>query len=150
MPWIRQTLGEAQIWFTYFAGELPFEFLFHSHWALGFYWGKTQFLFHMEMQPFISKYEFCCRLFQKPFFSPLRKSITLSFVAKLCPTLASPWTVACQAPLSMGFSRQDYSSGLPFPSPGHLPDPGIKPRSPALQTDSLPTEPPSLLFVFFF
>ena len=54
-------------------------------------------------------------------------------VTKLCPTLATPWTVACQAPLSMGFSRQAYWSGLPFPSPGDLPDPGIKPRSPVLQ-----------------
>ena len=48
--------------------------------------------------------------------------------------------VACQAPLFMGFSRQEYWSVLPFPSPGDLPDPGIKPRSPALQADSLPTE----------
>ena len=61
-------------------------------------------------------------------------------VTKLCPTLAIPWTVACQAPLSMGFSRQEYWSGLPFPSPGDLPDPGIKPRCPALQADDLPTE----------
>ena len=61
-------------------------------------------------------------------------------VAKLCPTLAIPWTVACQAPLSLGFSRQEYWSGLPFPFPGDLPDPGIKPRSPALQADHLPTE----------
>ena len=45
----------------------------------------------------------------------------------------TPWTVACQAPLSMGFSRQEYWSGLPFPSPGELPDPGIEPRSLALQ-----------------
>ena len=51
-----------------------------------------------------------------------------------------PWTVACQAPLSMGFSRQEYWSGLSFSSPGDLPDPGIEPRSPALQADSLPTE----------
>ena len=62
-------------------------------------------------------------------------------VAKSCPTLSTPWTVACQAPLSMGFSRQEYWSGLPFPSPGYLPDPGIKPGSPALQADALPTEP---------
>ena len=62
-------------------------------------------------------------------------------VAKSCPTLATPWTVARQAPLSMGFSRQEYWSGLPFPSPGDLPDPGIEPRSPALQADSLPAEP---------
>ena len=63
-------------------------------------------------------------------------------VAKSCPTLATPWTVARQAPLSMGFSRQESWSGLPFPSPGDLPDPGIEPRSAALQADALPSEPP--------
>ena len=61
-------------------------------------------------------------------------------VAKLCLALATPWTVACQAPLSMGFSRQEYWSGLPFPSPGDLPNPGIELRSPILQAGSLPTE----------
>ena len=54
----------------------------------------------------------------------------------------TPWTVTRQAPLSMGFSRQDYWSGLPFASPGDLPDPGIKPSSPTLQEDSLPSKPP--------
>ena len=53
-----------------------------------------------------------------------------------------PWTVAHQAPLSMEFSRQEYWSRLPFPSPGELPDPEIRPRSPALQADSLLSEPP--------
>ena len=52
-----------------------------------------------------------------------------------------PWTVAHQAPQSLEFSRQEYWSGLPFPSPGDLPNPGIKPRSPTLQADSLPSEP---------
>ena len=61
-------------------------------------------------------------------------------VTKSCPSLVTPWTVACQAPLSVGFSIQEYWSGLPFPSPGDLPDPGIKPRSPALQAHSSPTE----------
>ena len=56
----------------------------------------------------------------------------------------TPWTVALQVPLSMGFSRQEYWSEQPFPSPGDLPDPGIKPRSPALQADSLQSEPPML------
>ena len=51
-----------------------------------------------------------------------------------------PRTVAYQAPPSIGFSRQEYWSGLPFPSPGDLPNPGIEPRSPALQADSLPTK----------
>ena len=60
-------------------------------------------------------------------------------VTQLCLILATPWTVACQTPLSMGFSRQQYCSGLPFPSSGDLHNPGIKPRSPALQADSLPT-----------
>ena len=54
----------------------------------------------------------------------------------------TPWTAAYQAPLSMGFSRQEYWSGLPFPSPGDLPDPGIEPGSPALQADALTSEPP--------
>ena len=54
----------------------------------------------------------------------------------------TPWIVAYQAPLSMGFSRQEYWSGLPFPSPGDLPNPGMDPGSPALQTDVLPAEPP--------
>ena len=54
---------------------------------------------------------------------------------------ATPWTVAYQALRSMGFSRQDYWSGLPFPSPGDLPNAGIEPGSPALQTDALPSEP---------
>ena len=53
---------------------------------------------------------------------------------------ASPWTNLLQAPLSVGFSRQAYWSGLPFPSPGDLPNPGIKPASPAWQADSLPLE----------
>ena len=52
----------------------------------------------------------------------------------------TPWSVAQQAPLSMGFFRQEYWSGLPFPSPGDLPNPGIKPRSLTLQADSLPSE----------
>ena len=51
-------------------------------------------------------------------------------------------TIACQAPLSTGPSRQEYWSGLPFPSPGDLSDPRIKPKSPALQADSLPSDPP--------
>ena len=54
---------------------------------------------------------------------------------------ATPRAVACQAPLSVGFSRQEYGSGLPSPSPGYLPKPGIELRSPALQADPLPSEP---------
>ena len=54
----------------------------------------------------------------------------------------TPWTVAYKAPPSMGFSRQEYWSGLPFPSPGDLPHPGIEPGSPALQAVALTSEPP--------
>ena len=71
--------------------------------------------------------------------SPLEQELTSPEVKLLSRVrvFATPWTVACQAPLSMGFSRQEYWSGLPFPSPGDLPDPGIEPRSPALETDAL-------------
>ena len=55
---------------------------------------------------------------------------------------ATPWTIAHQTPPSMGFSRQEHWGGLPFPSPGDLPDPGIELRSPTLQADALPSEPP--------
>ena len=61
-------------------------------------------------------------------------------IIKSWQTLVIPLTLACQAPLSMVFSRQEYWSGLPFPSPEDLPGPGIKPRSPALQADSLPNK----------
>ena len=59
-----------------------------------------------------------------------------------------PWTVVYQASLSMGFSRQEYWSGWPFPSPGDLPDPGTEPRSPALQADALPSEPLEALYYY--
>ena len=58
-------------------------------------------------------------------------------------SFATPWTVALQSPLSMGFPRKEYWSGLPFPSPGDLPDPGTEHGSPTLQADSLPSEPPT-------
>ena len=63
-------------------------------------------------------------------------------VAKSCPALVTPCTAVCQAPLSVGFPRQEYWSGLLFPFLRDIPDPGIEPESPALQADSLPSEPP--------
>ena len=74
----------------------------------------------------------------------IQRIVTVYYVlvTLLCRLFATPWTIAHQAPLSMGFSRQEYCSGLPFPSPGNLPDPGIEPGSPALQVDYLPTESP--------
>ena len=68
-------------------------------------------------------------------------------VLSLVRVFATPWTIACQAPPSMGFPREEYWNGLPFPSPGDLPDPGIEPGCPALQADSLPSEPPGNIFI---
>ena len=68
-------------------------------------------------------------------------------VAQSCLTLCNPMDLALQAPLSMGFSRQEYWSGCPFLPPGDLPDPGIKPRSPSLQADALLPEPPVLTYM---
>ena len=84
-------------------------------WALTLIWSKRLYLRNSSTSLFVV----CC------------------LVAKSCPTLATPWTVARQALLSVGFSRQEYWSGLPFPSPGVLPDPGMEPGSSALQTYSL-------------
>ena len=64
-------------------------------------------------------------------------------------SFATPWIVAHQAPLSMGFPRQEYWSRLPFPSPGDLPDPGIKPTSPALVGEFCTTELPGKLYIFY-
>ena len=65
-----------------------------------------------------------------------------SEITQLCPTLCNPMDSSLQTPSSMGYSRQEYWSGLPFPSPRDLPDPGIEPGSPTLQAASLPSEPP--------
>ena len=65
-------------------------------------------------------------------------------------SLQPPWTTACQAPLTMGFSRQEYWNELPFPSPGDLPNPGMEPRSPTLQADALTSGPPSCTQLYIF
>ena len=71
------------------------------------------------------------------------------FVVQSWSDSATPWTVARQPPLPMGFSRQEYWSGWPCPPPGDLPDPGIQSRSPALPADSLPSAPPGQLHVCY-
>ena len=71
-----------------------------------------------------------------------RKKVRKCQSLNLARLFVTPWTVACLAPLTMGFSRQGYWNGLPFPSPEDLPNPGIQPRSPALQADSSLTELP--------
>ena len=73
--------------------------------------------------------------------SPVASISEVSEVARCVRLFATPWTVPHQAPPSMGFSRQEYWSGLPFPSAGDLPNSGIEPWSPTLQTDALPSEP---------
>ena len=72
---------------------------------------------------------------------PMCEKCVKVLAARLCLT-AAPWTVACQAPESVELSSQEYWGGLPFLSPGELPNPGIEPGSPAVQADSLPSEPP--------
>ena len=78
---------------------------------------KAEVTIHPSFPRIVPFYAYCCCLVGKSF--------------------VTPWTIARQAPLSMGFPRQEYWSGLPFASPGNLPDPGIEPTSPALQADSL-------------
>ena len=78
----------------------------------------------------------------------LRSSPALKWSRSVVSNSMTPQTAARQAPLSMEFSRQEYWSGLPFPSPGDLPHPGIKPRAPGLQADSLPSEPLGKPYVF--
>ena len=77
--------------------------------------------------------------------TPLKRMVRGGLSKSIEPTVdwpfVTPWTVAYQAPPSVGFSRQEYWSGVPFPSPGDLPDPGIEPKSPGLQADALPSEP---------
>ena len=90
-------------------------------------------------------YMFCIGrwiLFHKHYLGSLSLSVSESGIAQLSPTLRVHGSVACHAPLSMEFSRQEYWSGFPFHSLGDLPDPGIKLQSPTLWADSLPMEPP--------
>ena len=77
-----------------------------------------------------------------PIHTTLYLSMCCAWLLSCVWLFATPYTVACQAPLPMGFSRQEYGGGLPCPPPGDLPNPVIGPRSPALQADSLPSEPP--------
>ena len=76
-----------------------------------------------------------------PFSQLFVRLVVVVYSPKSCLTLATPCTVDRQAPLPKGFPRQEYWSGLPFSSPGYLPNPGIKPMSPALQVDPLSIEP---------
>ena len=96
------------------------------------------------------QYYFITINMSKSRFKLLERRVFLSSESISCSVMSdsmTPWTVACQAPLSMEFCRQEYQSGQPFPSPGDLPNPGIEPWFPALQTDSLLSEPPGKPFL---
>ena len=113
------------------------------HMALGFsheHWVEPE---RCLSNPYVSATSLCffCLFVCFNFFLLYWKKVKVKSLSRVW-LFATPWTVACQAPPSIGFSRQEYSSGLPFPSPGDLPDTGIKPESPALQAESLPFEPP--------
>ena len=96
---------------------------------------KTKFSLSLIVETVFYKYILRC-LFQKQYLYTLYVS----------PSVATPsWTVVGQVPLSTGLSKQEYWRGLPFPSPSNLPNPGIEPRSPALQRDSLLSGPPGNL-----
>ena len=103
---------------------------------------------HSEVRPLQGSLPFLLSVSwsETVYFLPPRSSHRIKIYWKWSRSVvsdsATPWTIAYQALLSMGFSRQEYWSGLPFPSPGDLPNPGIEPGSPALQTDALPSEPP--------
>ena len=90
-----------------------------------------------EIQPFLCLLQ--CQVGPLPLAPPGKVKVKSLSRVRL---FATPWNVAPQALPSMGFSRQEYWSGVPFPSPGDLPDPGIEPRSPALEADTLTSEPP--------
>ena len=106
---------------------------------LGVWWGSGLILF--SARKWLWKFNQWINIQNERSDSILKKVKSLSCVQ----LFATPWTVAYQALPSMGFSRQEYWSGLPFPSPEDLPDLGIEPRSPALQADALPSEPPGKL-----
>ena len=112
--------------------------LSNHHSTLCFF--RFDFLFRFHIRGEIIQYSSFSDLFHSaqcpPCSSKKVKSLSRVWL------FMTPWTAAHQAPLSMGFSRQEYWSGLPFPSPRDLPNPGIEPGSPALQADTLPSEPP--------
>ena len=92
-----------------------------------------------EAPPFLPSHHLNTKKLLKP--SPAWWKKVKVWSLSLVRLFATPWTVDYQAPPSMGFSRQEYWSRLPFPSPGDLPDPGIEPESPTLQADALPSKP---------
>ena len=105
-------------------------------------WPKSSFSFFHRMLYMLTGYLFSHALFLFKALCTIESESESHLVMSGVWPIVTPWTVAHQAALSMEFSRQEYWSGLPFPTAGDLPDPGIKPGSPALQADSLPLELP--------
>ena len=98
----------------------------------------TSVVLSLDLFSLLSSSFFC---FSSLIFRTPPKEVKVKSLSRLC-LFVTPWIVAYQASPSMGFFRQEYWSGLPFPSPGNLPDPRIEPGSPALQADTLLSEPP--------
>ena len=95
---------------------------------------------------FLNVMQHTCFAFLNTIFNDCMLKVKVKLLSRVW-LFATPWTVAHRAPLFIEFSRQGYWSGLPFPSPGDLPNPVIEPRSPTLQADALPSEPPGKLFL---
>ena len=121
-----------------------FAFVFASHGLLLHFGIRVIKLSHFFGGSLVCLNAYICIVFPNTYFSERRynlfevkwKSFSLVWL------FATPWTVVYHTPPSMGFSRQGYWSGLPFPSPEDLRDPEIEPKSPALKADALPSEPP--------
>ena len=126
MGWLSTMSHQSHL----FIFHIPLQYFYTSQGFLSVFW-YHKYLFYTQ--------EWEYGHLETPFRKREWKSLSRVW---LC---ATPWTVAHQAPLSMGFSRQECKSGLPFPSLGDLPNSGIKPSSPALQADSSPSEPLSLV-----
>ena len=110
-----------------------------------FIWTGAVLAYNLRIPYPYSLNHFCCCLIQGKCYVNVKK-VKVKSLSRV-RLFATPWTVAYKALPSMGFSRQEYWSGLPFPSPGDLPDPGIEPGSPALQADALPSEPPGNIVI---
>ena len=108
----------------------------------GLPWRRTEIILSfLRLHPSTAFWTFLLTMIANPFLLSDSCTVKVKLLSRV-RLFATPWTVAYQAPLSMGFSRQEYWSGLPFPSPGDLPHPGVELESPALQADSLLSEPP--------
>ena len=131
-PWIQLCLKVVSLWPSWLYEWIIFPFHLHNFFLL-------QVFFFFFFLSFATKHTFTNKICLSPEVAQIPVKFQGQGVLLFSHVwlFATPWTVACQASLSMGFPSQEHWSGLLFPSPGDLPDSGIKPRSPALQADSL-------------